>query len=88
MIPGAWEVIAGDLLPSPVPRVVSRLARLRALEDAAGAPTVAPGEPSPYRAAPLPPMCRRGALRIGFGLVLSLREARGLWLGLSRCGRT
>ena len=88
MIPGAWDVIDGDLLPAPVSRVVSRLTRLRALEDAAEAPTIAPGEPSPYRAAPLPPMRRRGALRVGFGLVLSLREARGLWFILSRCGRT
>jgi hypothetical protein len=79
-LPGSWALDSGDLLPVAVPRIVSRLARLRALEAAAGAPYTSE-HPRPSEGLQLP-LRRRGALRVGPRLLLTISEAAALWRAL------
>ena len=74
----SWTTQGQYLLPVPVPRIVSRVVRLRILEEQS-AHTLRPLPPLAYHAAPLPPLRRSAEITVGHSLRLTTEAAGVLW---------
>lgn len=79
--PGAWTVRGDDLLPVPVPRIVSCVVRLRILEESSGQPLRPPMQLA-YREPINPLLRRRPGVLVGHSLSLTLEGASMLWRAL------